>query len=298
VSDGATALGTSPAAQGSAEGDNARALRSAFKLGYSLLATWGVSFAVRVVVPRSLGPASFGVFNFADAFSATCFIVLTLGVEQYIHKEIPLRLAHATDFFAGVAVLRLAAGVLVAMVMWGILVVSHRSVEVQEVVLLFAAFQLFSLTNDSLAAFLHAANRIDGLTVANIVTKVAWGGLLTALAVGRAGLVALAAATLAVELVRSGWLWVLARQNLGLRWRLDLTGATAVLITSMPYFVNTIAHTAYSKVDATMLAFLASDAEVGYYGVGMVFGALTLVFTPLISWVLLPLSARAAARSR
>jgi O-antigen/teichoic acid export membrane protein len=67
---------------------------------------------------------------------------------------------------------------------------------------------------------------------------------------------------------------------------------------SLPFFINTVAHTAYGKVDATMLAFLSSDAEVGYYGAALNLGALTLMLTPLIGWVLMPFTARAAARSR
>ena len=278
--------------------DVARALRIAFKLGGSLIATWGVSLAGRLVLPRSLGPAGFGIYNFADAFSTTCFIALTLGVDPYIHKEIPVRLGHASDFIGGVFVLRLSGGVLVGLVMWGILVISHRTAEVQEVVLLFAAMQLFSLNNDSLAALLHAANRIDGLTVANIVTKLVWGGLLIWLAVTPGRAPRDCGRTLGVEVLRAGWLWLLARWSLGLRWRLEIGGAVAVLLASMPFFVNTIAHTAYGRVDATMLAFLSSDIEVGYYGAASNLGALTLVLTPLIGWVLLPLTARAAARSR
>jgi O-antigen/teichoic acid export membrane protein len=298
VSDLAPTAAVSSADETAAGSDVARALRSSFRLGGALVATWGVSLAVRVILPRSLGPAGFGVYNFADAFSTTCFVVLTLGLDPYIHKEIPLRIAHATDFVAGVVTLRLTGAALVTLVMWGILVISHRSVEVQEVVLLFAAVQAFSLNNDSLAALLHAANRIDGLAVANVVTKVVWGLLLIGLALTRSGLVALAVATLGVEVLRTGWFWVLAQQGLGLRWRIDLSGVRTVLLASMPFFVNTVAHTAYGKVDATMLAFLSSDVEVGYYGVALSLGGLTLILTPLIGWVWFPLTARAAARSR
>ena len=279
--------------------DLAQSLRNALKLAGSLVATWGVALAVRLVLPRTLGPAGFGIYNFADAFSTTCFIALTLGVDQYIHKEVAVRLDHASDFLGGVFLLRFLGGALVALGMWGGLILGHRSTEVQETVLLFAGVQLFSLDNDTLSALLHAANRVDGLTVSNIATKLLWGGLLIALATTHAGgLPALAGATLAVEMLRTGWLWILARRGLGLTAGVRLRPVVAVLLASLPFFVTAIAHTAYSKVDATMLAFLSSDAEVGYYGAAANLASLTLLLTPLIGWVFLPLTARAAARSR
>jgi O-antigen/teichoic acid export membrane protein len=277
--------------------DVARALQSALKLGGSLVGTWGVALAIRILIPRYLGPERFGVYNFADAFSATCFILVTLGVDTYIHKEIPIRMAHASDFFGGVVAVRLAGSLLVVAGMWAALRLAHRSVEVQELVLLFAAAQFFSVINDSLASLLHAANSVSRLSVVNVAAKLLWGLAVGAGALTGSGLLWLGAATLIAEAVKTLALYLLVRRAFKLELRIDLRSTLLVVATSLPFFVNQIAHTAYAKVDATMLAFLASDAEVGWYGSASNLAGLALMLTPLIVWVLMPLCTRAAARS-
>jgi O-antigen/teichoic acid export membrane protein len=285
---------TEPASAGQ---DVAYALRSALKLGGSLIGTWGVALAIRILIPRYLGPEQFGVYNFADAFTATCFILINLGIDAYIHKEIPIRMEHASDFFGGVVALRFAASLLVVGGMWVVLRLAHRSPEVQALVMVFGMAQLFSVINDSLAALLHAANSVSGLSIVNVAIKVFWGVAVVAVAVMHRGWLLLGAATLGSEVLRSAALFALVRRAYKLELRVDFRRTLMVLTASLPFFVNTIAHTAYAKVDATMLAFLSSDTEVGWYGSASTLAGLALLLTPLIAWVLMPLSTRAAARS-
>ena len=64
------------------------AASNALKLGSSLLATWGIALVARLYIPRFLGPDRFGVLNFAEAFTATAFVFLGLGLDTYVRKEI------------------------------------------------------------------------------------------------------------------------------------------------------------------------------------------------------------------
>src|SRR5918912_1450276 len=102
---------TVPAATPSASwGDLHVALWNALKLGGSLIGTWTVALAIRFALPRQLGPDQYGVYNFAEAFAASFFVLTTLGVETYVQKEIPLRREHASDFVGGILALRLVLG--------------------------------------------------------------------------------------------------------------------------------------------------------------------------------------------
>jgi O-antigen/teichoic acid export membrane protein len=98
---------------GHLQGDIAHSLRNTAKLGASLVATWAVALVVRIFLPRHLGPAAFGTYQFADSFTATIFVVTTLGIETYVRKEIATNPEHANDFFGGTLVLRVALSVLV-----------------------------------------------------------------------------------------------------------------------------------------------------------------------------------------
>ena len=86
-----------PSTQGPPPHDAVRAVRNAFMLGASLVATWSVALVVRLLLPRSLGPSLFGEFNFADALAANAFALIGYGLDTYIQKEIPARPDHTCN---------------------------------------------------------------------------------------------------------------------------------------------------------------------------------------------------------
>src|SRR5919201_1165147 len=151
---------TLPATTSASWSDLHLALWNALKLGGSLIGTWTVALAIRFALPRQLGPDLYGVYNFAEAFAASFFVLTTLGIETYVQKEIPLRRKHASDFFGGVVALRVAAMVI-------ILHFDGRAFEIRRAVYLFAAGQIFFVANATLAALLHASGTVDGLSVVN-----------------------------------------------------------------------------------------------------------------------------------
>jgi O-antigen/teichoic acid export membrane protein len=71
-----------------------------------------------------------------------------------------------------------------------------------------------------------------------------------------------------------------------------------MIVSSLPYFLNGVATGAYGKVDVTLLGILGTNREVGWYVAASSITGLTLLITPLIDWVLAPVFARGAARSR
>ncbi len=273
------------------------ALRSALSLGASLLCTWSLALLVRVILPRWLGPETFGAFTFADGFTATFFIVLGLGVETYIQKEIPVRPAHASDFFGGVIVLRVVMAVLLLGCMMLALTAMHRSALVHGLVLVFGAGQFLLAINTSLGSLLQASRAVGGLALVNVFAKVIWGaGVLLALFLGL-GLAALAGAFVLGELLRLVVLLPLAKKHVGLKLRVDLGAVRRLVVASLPYYLTLIACTVYARVDVTMLSLLSTDCEIGWYGAASNFAALALLASPLVGWVLMPMMARAAARS-
>ncbi len=273
------------------------AIRNAATLGGSLVLTWSLALGVRIFLPRYLGPEQFGIYNFTDAFAATAFILVALGVDTYVHKEVPGRIAHASDFFGGAMLLRLAISVVLLGAMELLLFLTHRSLQIQLLVFIFGWAQLFQSINDTQAALLHAVGKVRGLAAANVTGKLIWGG---SIGVGfwiGLGLTSIAWALLLSEITKALFLFRLVRRELQLKVTFDIRAALAVTIASLPFFLNLVAYTAYAKVDVTMLSFLASDVEVGWYGAAYNIAGLALFISPLVGWVLLPLISKAALRS-
>jgi O-antigen/teichoic acid export membrane protein len=278
--------------------DTLAAITNALKLGSSLVATLAIAIGVKFLMPRYLGPTSFGTLSFADGFTATFFMVLSLGAEAYIRKEVSVRPAHASDFLGGTLVLRamMAAGIFGIMAL--VMRATGRSSEVRTLVYLFGAAQFFVSVNATLSALLHAKGRVGGVSVLAVATKIVWAvGVGLAIATG-AGLWGFAAAYLASESVESFVLFALARRHLGLVFRVDVGATRVMIVSSLPYFLTACATGAYGRLDVTLLGILGTGREVGWYVAASTIAALSLLVTPIIDWVLTPVFARGVVRSR
>lgn len=276
------------------------AIKNAFTLGGALMLTGVIALAMRVLVlPRALGPEQFGTLSFADAFTATFFVVLSLGVEQYVRKEVAVRPALASEFYGGAVLVRVALTVGVLVAMGVVLYFKHEPVDTTVTVYLYALAQFAVTANATLSAMLHAKGRVRGMSILSVVTKVVWaGGVLWAIASKSHHLWAYGASFLASEAIEVVALTWLARRHLGLAFRVDMAATRRMLISSLPYYVAGVATVAYGKLDVSMLEFAAGSKEVGLYGAASQLANLTLLITPIIGWVLTPMLARAVDRSR
>ncbi len=281
-----------------ARSDTLLAIRNVLKLGGSLFFTWTIAVVIRLLLPRYLGPQHYGTLTFADAFTTTFFVALGLGVDVYVRRHVSVRPAHASDFFGGTLSLRLLLTAVLVLIMGVAMHVMGRPPQVQALVYLFAAAQFLVGMNTTLAALLQARGRVGGLSVLSVVSKLVWGTGIGLAMLTHTGLWAFAAALVLSEGLKATALFVLARRHLGLVVRLDSRATRAMVLASLPYYLTTVASTAYGKLDITLLALLGNDHAVGWYaGAGAIAG-LTLLVTPLIDWVLMPTFARAEARSR
>ncbi|MGQ0504853.1 MAG: flippase [Myxococcaceae bacterium] len=277
--------------------DMLTAIRNAMLLGGSLLATYGVSLGIRILLPRFMGPDLIGRYNFADSFAAQFLILVSLGVDTYVHREIPVAPRHADDFYGGITLVRFIGFFVLLLVMAGILIGTHRTPEVQLLVFGFAIFHFLFTINGTLAALLHATTNVGGLSALNVWTKVLWaGGTLVAVYFG-GNLVYVVAAQVISEAVKTVGHWRLVQRELRVKWRVDWVAVTTVIKSSLPMYLNGLALAVYGRLGVTILDALSTDAEVGYFGQAYGLAMLTLMGTPLIFWVLLPLFSRAARRS-
>jgi O-antigen/teichoic acid export membrane protein len=273
------------------------AVSSALTLGSSLLLTWSVALLVRFFLPRYLGPELFGTFNFADSFCATFFAFLGLGVDTYIQKEIPVRPGHASDFFGGFLFVRLLMSVGLFAVMALVLSLTHRPPSVQRVVFVFGLAQMLVAVNGNLASLLHASRNVGELAIINVAAKILWSVGMGLSLVLHAGLVGLASAFLISEAARAAALLPLARRYLGIRMEWKPAAVRAVIIASFPFYLSQVANSVYGKIGITLLSIFSNDTEVGWYSSAGNVAGLSLLVSPLIASVLLPLLARANGRS-
>ena len=278
------------------------AVRNLAKLGSSLGMTLLIGFVIRPLLRRWLGPDAFGPLDAADGFTATAFIVLTLGVDAYIRKEIPVRPGHANDFFASIFFLRLGLTIPIFLVMQGVMFLTHRPPQVQVLVWILGLAQFVTMMNASMAALLQANTTVDGLSVVNVGSKVVWAaGSLGGVLLGY-GIQSVALALLCSESLKALVCLGLCRKY----FKLSLASfgwgpAKVIILATLPFYVNTVFHTVYNKVDVFLLSVIAdqklgvhaSNQEQGWYGAASNLGGLSMMLVPLLGGVMMPLLARA-----
>jgi O-antigen/teichoic acid export membrane protein len=265
-----------------------RVARNMVIVAGSLLATWSVALMVRLVLPRSLGPALFGRYSFAEALAIDGFAFVGLGIDIYVQKEIPRRPEHASDFFAGTQAVQLASSVFV---FGAIALIAHRagySATVVGTALALGLAQLCNLLANTCATLLYAARSVGRLSALNIASKLVWAGGVAIALVERASLWAFALAAVASESIRLAVLYRLAREVTGVRVRFDFKETFAALKRSSPYWINQVAIVLYAKIDVAIMGVLVTDRELGYYGAATNVSSVAMLMSPFMGWVLTP----------
>jgi O-antigen/teichoic acid export membrane protein len=280
-----------------AANERVTAMRNGVKLGMSLTATWAVALVVKLQLPRYLGPARFGEYTFSESLSTAFICLLSLGTETYIQREIATRPAHASDFFGGILMLRVLLAVPVFLAMAMTQYAAGSTSELQWMLFIFGVAQFVMGVNGTLAAMLQASTEVNELATSNVTSKLLWGGGVMALVYLRAPLIAIVVPSVVSSVVRTIVLWRAARRVLGLSFRIDVAATRKVVAASLPFFVHGISVVLMGRLDVTTLEFLTSAEEVGWYGAASNFAGLAMLLAPVLSWIMLPLFARAQSRS-
>ncbi len=277
--------------------ETAVAVKNATVLGLSLVCTLGVAVAVRIWMPRYLGPDAFGILHFAEELTAACMFFTTLGVETYIKRDVATRANLASDFFGGLLAARLMATLLVCGGLALILTGMDKSVVEWRLVYIFALGQAFFVLNITLAACLQARGQVRELAMVNVASKMVWGSaVVLGLTLGGA-MTFVAIAFCATEALKAPPLFWACRRHLGLELRWRWRPMLAVLGFSLPFYVNQLTHEIYGRAGATFLSGMAKDQEVGWYGAANHVKTLVLLALPIINAVVLPMGARLLQRS-
>ena len=179
-----------------------------------------------------------------------------------------------------------------------VLALTHRPPMVQRVVFIFGVAQMLVALNGNLAALLHASRNVSELAVINVGSKILWSLGMGVSLVLHAGLDGLAAAFLISEVVRAAALMHLTRRYLGIRMEWKPVAVKAVIIASFPFYLSQVANNVYAKIGISLLSILANDTEVGWYSSAFNLAGLSLLVSPLVAAVLLPLLSRAVCRSQ
>ncbi len=227
----------------------------------------GVGLIVTVWVARYLGPAQFGMYNYAIAFVGLFSVIATLGLDGIVVREIVRDPARKSDILGTTFVLKLTGGA-IALVLtvgsisllrsydhtmrWLVTIIAAGTV--------FQAFDTIDLWFQSQTASKHAVSaRFIAFVLVSIakVVLILFHAPLIAFAIAGLFEIITIAIGLVVTYNRNGY-------SLG-TWRAAFPEANRLLRDSWPLIFSGFAVTVYMKIDQIMLGEMIGNESVGIY---------------------------------
>jgi len=243
--------------------------------------TWTMTLLWTLVVPRLLGPAGMGLITSVWAVAAILSILLGLGTQSYLSRELAARPGSASHLVGTALVLRLIMAPLFVLSAMAFAHFAHYGAQARLVLWLATGATLFTLLDDPLLSAFQARERMQYMAYSDVITKSAQGLVGILIVVVGFGTVGLTAAWLAVSIV----VFVL-----GLRWirplvhiELRTTGRQLIGLAraGVSYFALGLSNLVYTWIDSVMLSIMTRDEVVGWYAAPTkILGA--LLFIPVI----------------
>jgi O-antigen/teichoic acid export membrane protein len=226
-----------------------------------------VGFLVGVWIARYLGPAQFGLLNYAVAFVAMFSALATLGLEGIVVRDLVHHPARKEDILGTAFLLKAAGGLLtLSVTILAILLLrpddrlTHWLVGITAIGTIFQAF-------DTIDFWFQSKVRSKYTVYAKNCAYLVISGVKVVLIIAGAPLVAFAWAGLAETVIGSAGLVVAFRVNgqSPLSWSVDFSLAKKLLKDSWPLIFSGTFVLVNMLIDKIMLGSLSSNAEVGLY---------------------------------
>lgn len=253
-----------------------------------------IGIAVNVVLARSFGPATFGVFTYATTLAALFLPVATLGLERIVVREL------TRGEIANPQVLGSACGlkVLGGLLSWAFATIAAQAMTGNDstgwVVAAMAAGNVF-LAMDVVDWSFQSAERFKFIVLARSGAFIVGAAVKIALARAGAPLIWIAVA-MAVEAALAAALLAVFYRSTGGEFRLwsfQWSTARTLLVLSAPLLVAEMAVWLFQKFDTIILQAFGGDAEVGIYGAAQRLGQAAYFAPVLVVQLLSPLMAKA-----
>jgi PST family polysaccharide transporter len=227
----------------------------------------GVALFVSVWVARYLGPAQFGLLNYAVAFVAMFSALATLGLDGITVREIVKAPERSDEILGSVFVMKLAGGMVTLLVTVCVIsLLRYGDSHVRLLVGIVAAgtiFQSFDtidfwFQSQVLSKYtVYARNTAFLLIAAVKVGLILNGASLMSFAVAAFAEIALAALGLIIVYRYNGY-----RLS---AWHGSVSMCRKLLSDSWPLILGSISVVLYMKIDQVMLGDMLGNAEVGIY---------------------------------
>ena len=232
----------------------------------SQIITWASSFVLMIFLPRYLGAEDFGRLYFALSTGGLIGAAISLGIGEYLVKEVARDRSKAGSFFANAVALRVVAWVISFVIAIGYVRLTTDS----KVILLLVIFASCATILGSLAELgyrvFQSFERLKYRSVAIIVQQVSAAALSVSLLFLGYGPTAIAAVWILTGGMAFGVVLFVMPRVVHVDWKITTGAWPKLLRGSFPFFIAMGLSVFYYRVDVMMLSAMTNDKVVGWYG--------------------------------
>lgn len=247
-------------------------------------------------IARELGPASFGVLNYASAVVAVLYAVSTLGLDNPVMVRLSREERTPGVLFGSAMMLRLLAGAVCVPIALGVVVWMRPQDEEVRWLVLIVALTLPLYAPCLLDAWFKHRQLALPAALSRLWATLASSAAKAACLLLGAGVAALAWTIVLEAVIASLGLWVahrmLTRETVVERLRVQGRMMGELLRGCLPHAAAALTIVAYLKVDVVMLGMLSTHAETGLYSLSQKFCEVLYILPVVVADVLYPRLAR------
>jgi O-antigen/teichoic acid export membrane protein len=266
----------------------AKIRRNLVSLMLSKGATMLLALLTVSVVPKYLGPQTFGTLTFATTFVGLFAAVSLLGSGQFLIKTIARDRTQLGPYVFNALVMKVVLGSLLAVVAISIAHVAeprHQAVVLIEIA---CVGMILAALNDILSAALQGIEQMGRLALWTGIQQYAAGAIAVGLLLAHKGVVTYAlviAVGGVIPLVAIGHrLWPEMRGHM----KLDIRSWRAIAAGGMPFFLWSALLLVYGSIDILMLQGMTNSAVVGWYNLAYGWVGIPVAFPFILAAVFLP----------
>ncbi len=260
-----------------------------FRFAMSTGTTMVLSLALKLYLPRVLGPEKLGAFYFTESFSMLFFIFLSFGTQSYIARTVPPNNHHAKEIFSTLFVSQVLFSLLLEACLYvGLKILDSDQETTNAALVMGIQYAVMMLQTNLFKCMFISLERYKLVIRINILTKVVLVSSSLAVLHFKPEIIYLSVCFLIAELTGLTILLSIAyRENL-LCKNLNFPLLKGILRLSMPFFITGIFGDIYNSIDSSMLTILTGPKEAGYYGAAFRLIGVCLVFVPIIDSAIMP----------
>jgi len=234
--------------------------------GISQLAVSILAFVLMIYIARYFGPAEYGVYSFAISFTTLFAIFADIGISQFMIRNIARNKKHAADYITNVSIIKIVLSFITLGLISFTINIMNYPADIVYIVSLFGVYTILTSFAQMFMSLFQAFEKMEYVATITTIEKmilISFGLYILFLGYGLT--------TLAYVYVFSSIISVIISFFLVLKKiskpspKINFTLWKPIIISSIPFGLNTLFAMLFFKIDTVLLSILQDDVAVGLY---------------------------------